>query len=135
MISPGQKFELEFNYSQKEVEAFAALTGDTNPLHINYEYAAATVFKKPIIHGFLGSAVFSRILGTEFPGEGTIYLSQSLSFKRPMYTDVTYKAIVTVTSTDTTKNTAVLKTIVVDPKSGKVIISGEASVVNKDKIV
>lgn len=135
MISSGQKFELEFSYSAKDVADFAAITGDNNPLHLDEEYAATTVFKKPIIHGFLGGAIFSRILGTLFPGEGTIYLSQSLQFKRPMFTGIAYKAIITVKEVDLNKNAAVMETVVVDVASGKVLISGEAQVMNKAKIV
>lgn len=134
MISSGQKCELEFSYSQSEVDAFAALTGDNNPLHLDAAYAADTMFKKPIIHGFLGGSIFSKILGTEFPGEGTVYLSQSLHFKRPMYVDILYKAIVTVKEIDLNKNIAVLDTLVVDKATNKPVISGEATVMNKSRI-
>jgi acyl dehydratase len=73
-------------------------------------------------------------MGTLFPGEGTIYLSQSLNFKRPMYTGVAYKAKLIVKEIDVIKNTAVIETVVVDTNSGKVVISGEAAVMNKTKI-
>lgn len=134
MISSGQKYELEFSYSQKDVVKFADITGDHNPLHLDHEFAATTIFKKPIIHGFLGGAIFSRILGTKFPGEGTVYLSQSLTFKRPMFTDILYKAMITVKEVDIIKNVAVLETVIVENASGKPVITGEATVMNKNKI-
>jgi len=64
---------------------FARVTGDNNPIHTNAEFAASTMFKLSIMHGMLGSALFSKIFGTLFPGVGTIYLSQTLNFLKPMY--------------------------------------------------
>lgn len=134
MIRSGEKFELEFSYSQEEVDRFSDITKDNNPIHINSEYAAKTVFKKPIIHGFLGGAVFSRIFGTMFPGEGTIYLQQNLTFKRPMFVGTTYKALVDVVEVDTAKHRAIIQTSIIDNASGKQVISGEAVVQNDQKI-
>jgi len=90
-MEPGDNYQLEFRFTQNQVEDFARLTGDSNPLHLDPDYASRTLFKKPIIHGVLGASIFSKIMGTLFPGEGTIYLSQQLEFKRPMYVDTTYK--------------------------------------------
>jgi acyl dehydratase len=134
MLKNDQQYEIEFSYSQEDVKAFADITKDYNPIHLDQEYAANTIFKKPIIHGFLGGAIFSRIFGTLFPGEGTVYLQQSLNFKRPMYVDVIYKAIITVKEVDYKKNTAVLGTEIIDVNSGKSTITGEASILNKLKI-
>lgn len=135
MITIGQQYVLEFTYSQEDVKAFADITNDLNPIHLDKEYAANTVYKKPIIHGFLGGSIFSRIFGTLFPGEGTIYLQQNLIFKRPMYVDVVYKAIITVKDVDPEKHRAVLETEVTDSSSGKTTITGEATILNKSKIL
>ncbi|CAN5192004.1 MaoC family dehydratase [soil metagenome] len=135
MFSIGQQYELEFSYTQEDVKAFADITSDHNPIHLDQEFAANTAYKKPIIHGFLGGAIFSRIFGTLFPGEGTIYLQQNLNFKRPMYVNVLYKAIITVKEVDPEKHNAVLVTEVVDLNSGKATISGEATILNKTKII
>lgn len=135
MFKIGDTYEKEFSFSQKDVEAFAAISGDFNPIHVDASYAANTVYKKPIIHGFLGGSVFSKILGMEFPGEGTVYLNQTISFKRPMYADILYKAVITVKEVDFSKSKAVLETKVLEAATSKPNMTGEATVINKVKIV
>ena len=80
---------MEASYAKKitneDVLAFADLSGDTNPVHLNDAFAAGTIFKKRIAHGFLTGALFSTVLGTKLPGPGCIYLSQSLKFRAPVY--------------------------------------------------
>jgi acyl dehydratase len=134
MIDEGSIHIQPLRYSQKDVEKFAEVTGDNNPIHIDSAYAANTIFKKPIIHGFLGGSVFSKVFGTIFPGEGTIYLKQSMEFKRPMYVDTDYEAHFTVISVDKRRNRALIETKVVDKLSGTTTIIGEAHVMNADKI-
>jgi len=133
-METGDNYQLEFRFTQNQVEDFARLTGDSNPLHLDPDYASRTLFKKPIIHGVLGASIFSKIMGTLFPGEGTIYLSQQLEFKRPMYVDTTYKALVQVNQTNPDKHTATLTTRVLDNATDKLVIDGEALVMNKDRI-
>ncbi|GAB4428479.1 MAG: MaoC family dehydratase [Bacteroidia bacterium] len=134
MLTPGQRYEKTFSYTQAEVDTFADISGDRNPIHLDADYAAQTPFKRPIIHGFLGGSIFSRLLGTEFPGEGTIYLEQHLHFKRPMYVDQTYRAVLTVVEVDPDKHRARLSTQVVQDADGKLVIDGEAFVLNTNKI-
>lgn len=134
MIEVGQMYKHAFSFSQTEVEEFAKVSGDHNPIHLDTAYAANTVFKKPIIHGFLGGSVFSKLLGTLFPGEGTIYLKQTMEFVRPMYVDVSYEAILEVKEVEIEKNRALMQTNIVDPTSQKIVIKGEALVMNKEKI-
>jgi len=69
---------------EQDVHAFAALTGDTNPIHLDEEYAAGTMFKGRIAHGTLTASYISTILGTLLPGPGAIYISQSLNFRGPV---------------------------------------------------
>jgi len=134
MLKQGDTYEVVFQYSQEEVEAFAKVTGDHNPVHLDEAYAATTSFKKPIMHGFLAGSVFSRILGTEFPGPGTVYLSQQMSFRRPMYVETAYKAIVTVSQIMESRHMAKLETQIVDVARGKAHLTGEAMVMNSEKI-
>lgn len=68
-----------------DVAEFARLTGDTNPVHLNEDYAAATPFKARIVHGMLTAGYISTVLGTRLPGEGAIYMSQTLKFLAPVY--------------------------------------------------
>ena len=134
MIENGQTYTHDFQFSQAEVSAFAQVTGDNNPVHLDPAYAAKTFFKKPIMHGMLGASLFSKVFGTLFPGEGTIYLKQSLSFLKPMYVDVAYVAEFVVKEVIKDKNRAVIETLIKDKTTGLVVTSGEAVVMNVDKI-
>jgi 3-hydroxybutyryl-CoA dehydratase len=69
---------------EADIIKFAELTGDTNPIHLDEEYAAATAFKGRIAHGALTASYVSTVLGTMLPGPGAIYISQSLNFRRPV---------------------------------------------------
>jgi acyl dehydratase len=134
MIKLNDTYTHEFQFSQKEVQAFADATGDKNPVHLDAAYAATTMFKKPIMHGMLSASLFSKVFGTLFPGEGTIYLKQSLSFSRPMYVDTPYEAHFTVKEVVPEKNRAVVETVIKDKATGAVCTSGEATVMNVNQI-
>lgn len=133
MIEVNQVFTHQFQFSQQEVNQFAEVTGDKNPVHTDADYAAKTMFKRPIMHGMLGASLFSKVFGTLFPGEGTIYLKQTLNFLKPMYVDTAYDAIFTVKEVLKDKNRAIIETVIRD-KDGKTCTSGEATVMNVDKI-
>jgi acyl dehydratase len=134
MLEKSQSYTHDFRFSQEEVNRFAEATGDTNPVHINAEYAAKTMFKKPIMHGMLGASLFSKVFGTLFPGEGTIYLKQTLNFLKPMYVEIEYEAVFTVKEIMKDKNRAIIETVIKDKSSGNICTSGEAVVMNVDKI-
>ncbi len=134
MIEVGTTYTHSFSFTQEEVVRFAEVTGDRNPVHLDEAYAATTMFKRPIMHGFLGGAVFSKVFGTLFPGEGTIYLKQSMAFMRPMYVDTTYEVRMTVKEVNKEKHRATVETLVVDVASGETTISGEATVMNVTQI-
>jgi acyl dehydratase len=134
MIKVNQIYTHEFQFTQDEVNRFAEVTGDKNPVHIDADYAAKTMFKRPIMHGMLSASLFSKVFGTLFPGEGTIYLKQSLSFLRPMYVNTPYEAVFTVKEIIPERNRAVIETVIKDKTSDVVCTSGEATVMNVDKI-
>jgi acyl dehydratase len=134
MIELNQVYTHEFQFSQNEVEQFAQVTGDKNPVHLDAAYAATTMFKKPIMHGMLSASLFSKVFGTLFPGEGTIYLKQSLNFLRPMYVDTTYVAVFTVKEIVKEKNRAIVETVIKDKANDTTCTSGEATVMNVNKI-
>lgn len=134
MIELNQVYTHDFKFSQQEVNAFAEATGDKNPVHMDADYAAKTMFKRPIMHGMLGAALFSKVFGTLFPGEGTIYLKQSLSFLKPMYVDVDYEAVFTVKELIKEKSRATVETLIKDKTTGIICTSGEATVMNVEKI-
>jgi len=134
MIEKGQIYQHEFRFSQDEVNRFAEVTGDKNPVHTDAEYASKTMFKRPIMHGMLSASLFSKVFGTLFPGEGTIYLKQSLNFLKPMYVETDYVAEFTVREIIADKNRAVVETVIKDKQSGLVCTSGEATVMNTIQI-
>lgn len=133
MITVNQEYRHTFSFTQQDVEKFAAVSGDNNPIHLDPEYAAKTVFKKPIIHGFLGASVFSKVFGMLFPGEGTVYMSQNMRFMAPIFTDQPYEAVFKVLEVNAEKHRAKIETTVLD-NEGKVIISGDAMVMNPNRI-
>ncbi|MCC6372685.1 MAG: MaoC family dehydratase [Bacteroidia bacterium] len=133
MFQLNEVYTHKFQFSQEEVNQFAKVTGDNNPVHTDAAYAAGTMFKRPIMHGMLSASLFSKVFGTLFPGEGTIYLKQSLSFLKPMYVDTQYEAVFTVKEVLKDKNRAVVETLIKNP-DGLVCTSGEATIMNLDKI-
>jgi acyl dehydratase len=128
--TPGEQFEHSFRFSQADVVSFANVTGDKNPVHLDEAYAATTPFKKPILHGFLSGSVFSKVFGTLFPGEGSIYLSQTMAFKRPMYVDHDYLASFTIVAAEPTKGLLTITGKITD-NNGKVCLEGEGTLMNK----
>jgi len=134
MLEIGQTYSHDFTFSQDEVNRFAEVTGDKNPVHTDAEFAAKTLFKVPIMHGMLGAALFSKVFGVLFPGEGTIYLSQTLNFLRPMFVDTNYEAIFTVKDVMKEKHRAIIETAIKDKTTGKICTTGEATVMNTEKI-
>lgn len=132
MINIGDTFEHHFSFSQEDVVLFAQVTGDNNPVHLDEAYAANTIFKRPIIHGMLGATVFSKVFGTIFPGEGTIYLNQNLQFLRPMLVNVEYVAQFEVVEIDREKHRATITTIVINDE-GKKVVDGSAILMHSEK--
>jgi 3-hydroxybutyryl-CoA dehydratase len=119
-----ETFEHQFSFTQEEVNNFSKVTGDTNPIHINEDIAKKSIFKKMVIHGFLSGSVFSKVFGTIWPGNGAIYLSQTMRFLKPMYTKEKYIAKFEVVEI-LPKNKFVVKTIIVDAGNDKTL-EGEA---------
>ena len=117
-----------FSFTQDEVIAFSQITGDKNPIHLDHEYADKTMFKSPIIHGFLSGSVFSKIIGMSFPGEGSIYLKQDLKFIKPMFVNIEYVATLTITHIDLEKKYISLETSITNKETGKPTITGSALV-------
>ena len=118
-------FKYKFQFTQEDVIKFADASGDRNPVHLDSEYAKNTIFKKTILHGFLGGSIFSKVFGTINPGFGTIYLKQTMSFYKPMFTLVKYTAVFIVIEVYKEKNRALVETEIRD-SDNNLIIGGSA---------
>jgi acyl dehydratase len=110
-----------------DIRAFASATGDHNPLHLDEEFANQTRFGRRIAHGMLSASLISAVLALEMPGEGSIYLGQTLQFVAPVFPGDTVTARVTITSVREDKPILKLETICTN-QDDKVVIKGEATV-------
>lgn len=113
--------------SADDVRQFAEVVGDLNPVHIDAGFAEGSFFKKRIVHGAFLAGLISKVLGMDFPGQGTIYISQNSVFKRPVYVDSTVRVEVKVSETIPAKRRLVLDTTVLNEK-GEVCLEGSAIV-------
>lgn len=125
-LSLGQTARFSKTITEADILMFAAVSGDTNPVHIDAEHAAGTMFKERIAHGMLSAGLISAVLGTRLPGPGTIYMGQTLKFRAPVKIGDTVTAVVEVTALDPAKRRATLSTTCL--VGGKPVIEGEATV-------
>lgn len=125
-ITVGLSVEVTKIVTTEDVQAFADLTGDHNPVHLDAEFAATTSFKKPIAHGMLGAGLISAVIGTKLPGPGSIYVDQSLKFRAPVFVGAEVLTRVTVTEKDERRRRVTLKTECICGDT--VVIKGEASI-------
>ena len=102
-ISEGMTAVFSKTVSEADIVLFAGVTGDTNPIHLDEEFAKSTMFKGRIAHGMLTAGLVSAVFGTKLPGPGCVYLSQNLKFKAPVKIGDTVKARVTVSAIDQAK--------------------------------
>ncbi len=121
----GEEATLSKTIRDEEIKAFAEISGDKNPLHLDEDYARSTRFGGRIAHGMLVASLISSVLGTKLPGPGAIYLSQELRFLAPVRPGERVTARVKVTQWDRTKAHVTLSTEVVN-EEGKPVISGQA---------
>ena len=123
----GQTATIEKTLDKQTVEAFASVSEDYNPIHLDEDFAKTTQFERPIVHGMLASSLISGLLASKVPGAGSIYLGQSLKFVRPIFVGETVTAKVEVTSVRDDKPIAVISTQVLNA-NGEVAVEGEATV-------
>ncbi|MFP4077913.1 MAG: MaoC family dehydratase [Candidatus Izemoplasmataceae bacterium] len=126
-LNVGDQVKKSKTFTTKEVELFSELSGDANPIHLEEEFAAKTIFKQRIVHGSLVNSLFSNILGNELPGVGTIYCKQDSKFLKPVFIGDTVTAEVTVSHIDTEKNRVYLDTKAYN-QNGDLVIAGTAMV-------
>jgi len=123
----GDTASLSRKISDDDIRAFANATGDHNPLHLDEEFATRTRFGRRIAHGMLSASLISAVIANELPGEGGIYLGQTLQFIAPVFPGDTVTARVTVTSIREDKPIVKLETICTNQRD-EVVVKGEATV-------
>lgn len=126
-LQPGEKASRTTTITDDMIRAFAVLTGDSNPVHLDDAYAATTRFGRRIAHGMIAAGLISAALANDLPGPGTVYLSQSLQFKAPVYPGDTITTTVEVKSVRPDKPIATLVTVCKNQED-VVVLEGEAVV-------
>lgn len=125
MIKVGDTAFIKKIFSDSDVRAFADISGDNNPIHLDDDYAAGTRFKRRIVHGILTSGLISALLGMHLPGPGSIYLTQTINFRAPVYIGEEITALVTVTKIRDDKPIITLLTQCLN-QDGIIVLDGEA---------
>lgn len=123
----GDSARLRKTMVEADVRLFAQLSLDTNPAHLDEEFAAESRFGRRICHGLLYGSLVSAVIGTKLPGPGSIYMNQSFKFHRPVYWGDEIEAVVTVTSAFPQRNVVVLSTECFN-QDGALVLSCEATV-------
>jgi len=126
-IAVGQEASYSKVVDEEGVKLFAALSGDVNPVHLDAEFAAGTMFKQRIAHGMFTGGLISAAIAMELPGPGTIYLGQELSFRAPVFIGDTITVSLTVVDKRDDKKFVTLNTVATN-QNGKVVVKGKAQV-------
>ncbi len=123
-LEPGMSATFGKTITDADILMFAGVSGDTNPVHLNEEFAGDTPFRGRIAHGLLTASLISTAIGTKLPGPGCIYVSQSLRFRAPVRAGDTVTARVTVLEVERERRRVRMETVCL--VAGKVVLDGEA---------
>lgn len=123
----GDRFRWERFISAEDVRRFAEVVGDLNPIHLDAEFAEKSFFKKRIVHGAFLGGLISKVLGMDFPGQGTVYISQNSVFKRPVYVDTKVIVEVKVMQVLAEKRRLILDTSILN-ENNEVCLTGSATI-------
>ena len=126
-LKVGDTASINKTFTDNEVREFAKLSGDTNPLHLDDQFAKDSPFEQRIVHGMLTASLFSGLLGVSLPGTGTIFLGQTLAFKAPVFIGQKVTASVEITKIREDKPIVTLRTLCIN-EEGEIVIEGEAMV-------
>ena len=126
-IRIGDDAILSRTITESDVETYAKITGDVNPLHMNSEYAEGTKFGRRVVHGMLVASFISTMMGTVFPGEGALYLGQEIKFRKPVFIGDIIKVRAEVTQKVESSKMLEMKTTITNQR-GETVITGKARV-------
>jgi len=123
-FSIGMSFTYNRTVSKSDIDRYATITGDTNPVHLDDKYAKESMFGAPIAHGMLIAGFVSKVFGSDLPGPGCIYVSQNIKFTKPVYIDDSLDVYVEIMSIDFDKRRLTFKT---ECRTGRgVVLAGSA---------
>ena len=125
-IEEGMEEAYAKTITDADIITFAGISGDTNPVHLNHEFASETMFEGPIAHGMLTASFISTVIGTKLPGPGCIYVGQKLRFKAPVKVGDTVTALCTVTKKIPEKRMIEMDTIC--SVAGTTVLEGQATI-------
>jgi len=126
----GDSAEITKTIEQSDIDAFARVTGDHNPVHVDEEFAKTTRFGRRIAHGMLTASLISAVLANKLPGEGSVYLGQTLKFVAPVFPGDEITARVTIREIREDKPILKLETVCVNQRD-EIVIRGEATVLKR----
>ena len=126
-IQIGDTFEIDRTFTRDDVLAFAAVSGDFSPLHVDSEYAACTEFGACVVHGILLASLFSQLVGMRIPGRPALYLGQDLVFRKPVLVGEPVRAVARVTGRSEATRTLLLATEI-RTRDGKAAVTGTGKV-------
>lgn len=126
-LQVGQSDKFSKTISEGDIYTFAGITGDLNPVHVDEVHAAGTRFGKRIAHGMLTSAFICTVLGTKLPGVGTIHVSQTLEFKRPVFIGDTITVILQIIGINIDKRLVTISCII-NNQHGESVVTGTSIV-------
>ncbi|GAC1658498.1 MAG: hypothetical protein NVS4B13_01600 [Candidatus Elarobacter sp.] len=126
-IAVGERAELTHVITQHDVDAFAELTGDFNPLHVDETFARRTLFRRPVVHGMLSASFISTMIGTLLPGSGALWTSQTLEFLLPAFVGDTITVVAVVEQKSIAARVIALSTVVVN-QHGQELVKGKSRV-------
>jgi acyl dehydratase len=127
MLDIGAIASIRKTFTEAEVMQFAELSLDRNPLHLDEDFGKASIFGQRVVHGMLVASLFSGLIGMKLPGQGSIYLGQTLTFKAPVFIGQEVTATVEIVKIRHDKPIATLSTVCENDK-GQVVVMGEAVV-------
>lgn len=133
-IQIGDKASIKKVFNEKEILQYAKLSEDTNPIHLDTEYAKKTIFKSRIVYGMLVGSLFGGLLGSKLPGRGTIHLGQTLNFKKPVYVGEEVTAIIEVIKIRSDKPIITFRTLCLK-NNNEIAIEGTAIVKVDSKLL
>lgn len=125
-LAPGMTASISKTITEADIILYSGVSTDVNPLHLDEDYAAETIFKGRVAHGMLSASLISAVLANKLPGPGTIYMSQNMRFRAPVRPDDTVTARVTIKEVLVDKKRVILDTTCT--VRGNVVIEGEATV-------